>query len=121
MVPSRSIDRGVATVWINAQTVVSHVHVKVYTGKSYGQQDAPDRDGYGPGTRDNAGEAGTLIMHPNEWPPFIKALARGGADTGLRVLWTHDQDPHGPRSLWNGLSCDPCIVGAQEPVPWEDE
>lgn len=64
-----------------------------------------------------AGLAGDLTFREDEWGPFIRALAKGGHATGLRVLWRCP--PEEPRYLWNGVPDNPCVVGTTEPVPWE--
>lgn len=104
------------TIWIDAERLGDHVHAKVSTGRQGGQPDMPTYED-APGRFNDVGGAGTLIFREDQWPGFIKALAMGGAQTGLRVLWRHRPDDG--RYLWNGLSCDPCIVGTQGPVEWE--
>jgi hypothetical protein len=104
------------SIWIDAERLGDHVHAKVSTGVQGGQSDMPTYE-RGSGHFNNAGGAGTLIFRAEQWPAFIRALAMGGAETGLRVMWR--LTPDDGRYLWNGLSCDPCIVGTQEPVEWE--
>ena len=113
---STQSDTGSArAVWLAAERIGDHVHVTVSTGHQYGQPEMPTY-ARGAGHANDAGEAGKLILRADQWPSFIRALAVGGAETGLRVIWREATDDG--RFLWNGLSCDPCIVGTQEPVPW---
>lgn len=109
----------VRTIWVDARRFEEHVHVRVHMGWSYGQEDMPDLTGYGPGVRDDAGDAGTLILrdYEREWQPWIRVLARGGHATNVRVLWCEHTDDR--RSLWNAHADAPAIVGTTEPVPWE--
>lgn len=107
----------IRAVWLDAERIEQHVHVKVHTGKQYGQDEiASERPG-GAGIRNDAGVAGTLILRLDQWPSFIRALAVGGHATGLRVCWCeHTEDQ---RNLWNGTPDAPCILGTTEPVEWE--
>jgi hypothetical protein len=110
--------RSVRTVWVDAERLGEHVHVKVSTGFQYGQEDMPTYE-RGPGHSNDAGGAGTLILRADQWPPFIRALAVGGYATGLRVCWRERTEDR--RSLWNGAPDRPCIIGHKEPVEWEPE
>ena len=69
-----------------------------------------------PAHANNAGVAGNLILHADEWQPFITALAIGGYETDLRVVWRCPPDDS--RYLWNGAEGYPCIVGTTEAVTW---
>jgi hypothetical protein len=103
-------------VWIDAELIGEHVHLKISTGKQYGQDNLPTYE-RPTGYRNDAGEAGRLILRADQWPSFIKALAVGGHATGLRVLWSeHNVDR---RNLWNGTLDAPCLLGQTDPVPWE--
>lgn len=106
----------IPTIWLQAEHLGSHVHVKISTGSQGGQDDRPTYEKRA-GKWNNAGLAGTLIMREHDWPLFIKSLAIGGTDTGLRVIWRLTPDDN--RFLWNGQIGEPCIVGTDEPVPWE--
>lgn len=107
---------GVRTVWVDAERVEQHVHVRIHTGEQYGQDDMPTYERRNDHAN-NAGEAGTLVMRADQWLPFIKALAVGGYTTGLRVCWSEHTDDR--RDLWNGSPDHPCVLGETTPVPWE--
>lgn len=106
----------VATVWVDARRVEGHHHVKVYTGFQYGQSEVPTYETR-VDHRNDAGEAGVLVMLAEQWPSFIKTLAVGGHATGLRVCWSDHTDDR--RDLWNGAPDRPCLLGSSEPVEWE--
>lgn len=109
-------DTRVRTLWVDAERIEQHVHLKIHMGWQYGQVDKPTyekrRD-----HRNDAGMAGTLILHDHEWLPWIKALAAGGHATGLRVCWSEHADDR--RNLWNGTADRPCVLGTTEVVEWE--
>lgn len=105
----------VRTVWIDARKIEQHVHVKITTGWSYGQPDRPTYERR-QDHRNDAGVAGEIILQADQWLPFIRALALGGHDTGLRVCWAeHNEDR---RSLWNGCHDRPCLFDTHDPVDW---
>ena len=116
MVFRRKPERSVRTVWVDAERIEQHVHVKIHTGKQYGQEDMPTYERR-QNHRNDAGEAGTLILREDQWPSFIQALAVGGHATGLRVCWSEHTDDR--RNLWNGTPDRPCVIGTAEPVEWE--
>lgn len=107
----------IKAVWLQAERLGEHVHVRVVTGKQYGQPQYPDWRG--PGMRNDAGDAGKLILRADQWPGFVRALAVGGHATGLRVMWRLTPDDN--RYMWNGAPDVPCIVASTERVPWEKE
>jgi hypothetical protein len=108
--------QAVRTVWIDAERIEQHVHVKIHTGLQYGQVDMPTYERRR-NHRNDAGEAGTLILRADQWPSFIRALAIGGHATGLRVCWSEHTDDR--RNLWNGSFDRPCVLGSMDPVEWE--
>lgn len=114
--PVRDYPHRVPTIWIDTNLVEEHAHLKINTGFQYGQENMPTYERRH-NHRNDAGEAGTLILRADQWLPFIQALAAGGYQTGLRVCWSEHTDDR--RDLWNGSPDHPCVLGETTPVPWE--
>lgn len=108
----------IPSVWIDAERLGEHVHLRVRMGRQFGQDEVPTYD-RGRGHINDAGDAGRLILRADQWPGFIKALAVGGHATGLRVIWAEWRDDR--RVLWNGAPDRPCFIGGREPTTWERE
>lgn len=113
--PRQTISR-IRTLWVDAERIEQHVHLKINMGWQYGQDAMPTYE-KARNYRNDAGLAGTLIIHDHEWLPWIKALAAGGHATGLRVCWSEHTDDR--RNLWNGTPDRPCILGTTDVVEWE--
>jgi hypothetical protein len=107
---------GIPTLWLDAERIGEHTHVRVRMGTAYGQDEKPHYRREEADHANDAGDAGRLIFRPDEWEPYIHALAAGGYATGLRVIWTCPPDD--PRKLWNGAPDTPCVVDSLKPVPW---
>ena len=101
----------VRCLWLQGERIGEHVHVWVRMGWQDGQDQAPNYDG-GRGHVNATGDAGHLILRGPEWQPFVTAMAVGGYETGLRVIWRCPPDD--PRYLWNGAEDYPCIVGSTD-------
>jgi hypothetical protein len=106
---------GKRCLWLQGERIGEHVHVSVRMGRQYGQDDMPTYEKER-GHANNVGDAGNLILHADEWGPFISALAVGGYENDLRVIWRCP--PEEPRYLWNGAEGYPCIVGSTDAVDW---